>query len=848
MQMQNRTAIFEQVKQGLRNLGYVGGLLQEDYEFADVLTPHYGVNRVPLAAFAQDPPSYRNACFGVVHANGMSGASLVQGYRSLGAPQVLEVRSDCLLRWKMTGHGDPLFLEKLGPSDIPGLFRNHRDDWSPTSLLRAKSAGDVVATQLDFLDVGLLPLLEQEVRAKLDRLLRDTVVLAIETYRHHSEFTDRQYPPLFRLMFRLLAAKILADRRHPGTWLEDDSHTVIRSVQDFYFKDTKPEPVLEDSETQEKAWERIKEAFHFQNLSVDSLAYVYENTLVTPETRRLYGIHSTPPAIAEYVVRHLPFEDLAENERRVFEPFSGHAVFLIAAMQRMRELLPPQMTSEQRHSYFVNMLSGMELDDFAREVARLSLMLADYPNPDGWRLHKGDAFESASLDQELSDAKIVLCNPPFEDFGQDQQAHYRGLSSVHKPADILHRVLQKPPDMLGFVLPRVFLTGRGYRQLRSELGQTYSAVELVALPDRVFQHSDVETVLLMAFAKDGNTVRLRTGEVYKKNLENFYVARRPSYESEEIVENATERFEESIWLPPLQEVWKATASLKRLGDLASVHRGIEYNVPFEEHRLSLVSQTELPGFSLGVHRVKDAIEPFAVRKTMYLNISPELMRGSAYKLPWGQPKLIVNARCRTRGHWRLTASPDYQGLVCYQNFHGIWPATALPLEVLSAILNGPLANAFVSTREGKRDVRVMTLEGIPIPILSETQTRDISVKVRQYIDVRLSWLFGAVSASEAQDTCGHLLRLIDAEVLEAYDLPPRTERALLDYFADQSRPGPVEFRQYFPATFKPYIPWHRYLSTRTEESKASETLRRLPVISDPLISEALSPLYEATNA
>ena len=110
--------------------------------------------------------------------------------------------------------------------------------------------------------------------------------------------------------------------------------------------------MLQDRDTQFAVWQCIQNTFHFQNLSVDSLAYVYENTLITQQTRRLFGIHSTPPAIAEYVVRELPFEDLREDDRRVFEPASGHAVFLVAAMQRMRELLAPNVQPQDRHDYF----------------------------------------------------------------------------------------------------------------------------------------------------------------------------------------------------------------------------------------------------------------------------------------------------------------------------------------------------------------------------------------------------------------------------------------------------------------------------------------------------------------
>ena len=426
--------------------------MKEDYAFADVLATGLPVIHIPLAAFVQEPPSYRTASFGAIVANGLSGAEAVKRHRSLGAPQILEIGGDRVSRWRVNGEGSPALLEQVGVNELPDLFARHKDDWSPQQVIRAKSAAPV-ETQLDFFDVGLLSLLDYQVRTKLDQLLRETVTLAIKTFEKRAAFADDNYPPLFRLMFRLIAAKVLADRNHPDKWLMDDPDDVIKAVEDFYFGGNEPEPVLEDPETRLATWQRIRSAFHFQNLSVEALAYVYENTLVTPETRRMFGIHSTPPAIAEYIVRKLPFDTLEMNERRVFEPFSGHSVFLVAAMQRLRELLPHGMTADERHQYFVEMLSGIEIDGFAREVARLSLMLADYPNPDGWRLQDADAMASPLFKQELAKARIVLCNPPFEKFNHDAGARYGDLTSVWKPAEILHRVLQQPPRSLGVCPP-----------------------------------------------------------------------------------------------------------------------------------------------------------------------------------------------------------------------------------------------------------------------------------------------------------------------------------------------------------------------------------------------------------
>ena len=828
------------IKQGFQELGYVGGLLQEDYAFADFLAPEFAVTHISLAGFAQEPPSYRTASFGAMVTNGLSGAEAIQRYRALGAPQIFEIGKDRVSRWRVNGEGGPEHLENVSVDELPDLFARHKDDWSPQQVIRAKS-DKPVATQLDFFDLGLLPLLDYQVRTKLDQLLRETVELAIETFEKQATFTTRNYPPLFRLIFRLMAAKVLADRQYPGNWIMDDPASVITAVEHFYFQETEPEPVLDDRETRFEIWQRIRSAFHFHNLSVDSLAYVYENTLVTPEIRKLFGIHSTPPAIAEYIVRKLPFDTLEMNERRVFEPFSGNSVFLVAAMRRMRELLPNEMTADERHQYFVEMLSGVEIDDFAREVARLSLMLADYPNPDGWRLHNGDALASPLFEQELAKANIVLCNPPFGKFSQDDRAHYGDLTSVWKPAEILFRVLQRTPDLLGFVLPRAFLDGRGYRKIRSLLGVTYSSLEVLALPDRVFQHSDSEAVLLLASGRNNGTVHLKAGGVYRQHLENFYAFRAASYEEQEEVGDAATVFARAMWLPPMSELWQTMSKMKRLGQLSSIHRGIQYNLPFRTNKSQFLARKELSGFLPGVHTVKNSVEPFVIRQTVFLNLSRDFMGSSAHKLPWHKPKLIVNANQQSRGPWKITASLDSDGLVCYQTFHGIWPADTLSLEVLAAVLNGPVANAFVSTREAKRHVRVQTLKDLPVPEFDQTQQQIIATMVRQYSEARHLWLSGQLAEDEAHERCSQLLRSIDAEVLRAYDLPPRIERMLLDYFAGHPRLGPVEFTEYFPRDFKPYIPWHIYVSEGFKWASAKDTLKRLPVIpASSLVDEALS--------
>ena len=76
---------------GLRDLGYDGPLLKENYGFRDWFSPQFEERQVAAAAFGQTPISSDSACIGVVRSDGVRGSTLVNRCRALGAPVILEV-------------------------------------------------------------------------------------------------------------------------------------------------------------------------------------------------------------------------------------------------------------------------------------------------------------------------------------------------------------------------------------------------------------------------------------------------------------------------------------------------------------------------------------------------------------------------------------------------------------------------------------------------------------------------------------------------------------------------------------------------------------------------------------
>lgn len=785
-----------EAREGLGELGYTGELIQEDYAFADFAAPEPRVRRIPLAAFGHIPTSFESAWLGVTV--GPEDAQSLRRFHSLGAPQILVLDSDSVGRWKMPATGDPVLQERFPTDRLREVILERRNAWGREVVARAKAISfSAEPLQLDFYDAGLVPSIEATVRKKLDRLLNEALARASKAHQEHLTSTP-DLPGLYRLVFRLLAAKLLEDRGHPGEWAEGEAGEVVSRVERYYYGSQPIPPAVSHPEVQRAAWRYMRGGFHLQNISVRTLAYIYENTLVSSEARKQQSIHGTPPELAEYIVRRLPFESLDRDERRVFEPFAGHAVFLIAALGRLRELLEPGLLDRERHDYFAGMLAGAEEEPFAIEVARLSLMLADYPNPDGWQLEQADVFAEKDIERKLARARVVLCNPPFEDFAVHDRARYHGLRSTNQAAEILARVLDHPPDLLGFVLPRVFRDGQAFRELRTRLVEKYGAIEITELPDRTFAHSDVETVLLLAHGRNHGHLELRCATVQHRDLPRFLTTGEPTRSSRAHIPTGEAVAMPALWRFPLEGVWDALSTYPTLGSVAEIHRGIEYRIPLKANWGKLVSEAPRKGFAQGLVNVDDDFEPFRAHPRHYLNMAPRVMLYQAYRLPWDKPKVIANANRQTRGPWPLAAVPDREGLVLYQNFHGIWPTGEWPIEAIAAVLNGHVANAFIDLREQKRHNRVRTIRAVPIPRLSKEALGSIADLVRTY--ERQRELLESDPSEDGRRRCWDLLMEIDAAVLRAYALPAGVEAELMRHFTRAPRPAPpAHVRELGPA-------------------------------------------------
>ena len=247
---------------------------------------------------------------------------------------------------------------------------------------------------------------------------------------------------------------------------------------------------------------------------------------------------------------------------------------------------------------------------------------------------------------------------------------------------------------------------------------------------------------------------------------------------------------EKLWAHELDRVWSFLAGRPRLGSLAVAHHGDRWLRGDADHQS-------------GVLHASDQFEPyfFAGGRDDLAASAEKVSPGE--ELPWHLPKVIVSRRPPNRGAWVLTAVPDYSGLVASQDFYGVWPIDRVPAEVIAAILNGAVANAYVGSFGRPRDDGSGVLEDVPIPPLTDDLVSRIHDLVSIYRTERAHLRIELTQ--QGVDRCLELPETIEDLVLKAYRLPPAAETELLAYFSHEPRPVPGVLRH---IASQPAAPMH----------------------------------------
>jgi hypothetical protein len=872
------------VRQGLLRVGF-----SEDRLRAGVLFPD-GTARDGLLAFSGRPFDSRTAALAALVGSQFTEADVALA-RPLGAPLVFGCLPDKYQVWK-NGADRPHFLCPLTPSELPGFFQTHAAELAPDAIYRAKTWARLERTyQLDFVDIGLLPVVEEAAGQKL-RTVVERVVDSTRKRLGWTAISDSSGRWLLQATFWLLAAKILRDKEVSGfvrLALTDLEVVYDRLAKHYDSKD--PKPVIiggsERSAALVEAAKEIQSLGHCGLVSTEALAHLYESALIDRATRQRLGTHSTPPWLVDYIVGRLRpwIGEMPPKDRHVFEPACGHAAFLISAMRLLGELLPPDWR-EPRQSYLRRRLHGMERDAFALEIARLSLTLADVPNPNGWDLTEANMFPGDRLERSVREASIVLGNPPFEPF----EAGTREQDWLHnKAAETFRRVVEnlRPGGVFGFVLPQTLLYSNQARPLREVLLRDYEVSEISLFADKVFRYGEPESTVIIArrlpigaprqFAM--RYQRIREGQVRDFSRE---------YKASSAMTLTRQRFiaveDASLLVPELDDLWQSIARMRRLAEFADIGKGFDHigdNDPSLPQGTVKVSKTFRPGLVPGFANWSEDQLTHRLPPLVWLNLNASVIKSPRRGTILGVPQVLLNYARVSREAWRLKALVDEDGHPVTSRFLVVRPKLErISLQTLWAFCNSPLANAYAHCHSSKRDVLTGDVNDMRVPDLAACHLVPLEKAVSEYLaaaeaipsitrrpgnqsagkskTAEQMQLFENGADADIYVTENEQLKFlhwrVDAEVLRLYRLSAKLERRLLELFTGVRRRG-VPFRQieYFPRDYTDLDRLSELLAITVDWEKTNRRRGKLMDLEDesrltPVQAEELANLQRLADA
>lgn len=840
----------------LEECGYTGTRLKEGYVF--------GSMSVPLVGFATKPWDFDSACIAVMVGNGDSEAT-AKSCRGMGAP-IVWVRRNGTVDWWMQHDQKPTLFASKSVTEFATFVREHKDRLDPVSVYRGKTIARVdTSRQLDFVDAGLLPLLREEAGKKLHDLVEAMTKVTLKKLGE-SDPSPKILQRVFTAVFRMLAGKILRDKgvEKFKTLKLVDPGVVLAAVSKHYAPN-QTTPILTGrwQTALTAAIALIRDAGNFGVVSPETLAYVYEHTLVTKALRKKLGIHATPPWLVDYMVWKLYdwISEIPEADRHVFEPACGHAPFLLSAMRLLRLEMQDRNEAEV-HDYLKSHIHGVEIDDFAREIARLSLTLADIPNPNGWDLQEGDMYASDVLKREATKCRILLSNPPYGKFDDDEKKSCAKASfPVNRPKaiELMNRTLAHLPERAVFalVLPQGVLHGTEARASRELLLRDFEIREICLFADKVFEEGEPESVVLLGRRRvvgNGAARTVRYRRVREEGVQRFAA----TYQADSQVNVEMSRFDadpqKSFRVPDLLDVWTALSEHPVMSSVADVGQGFSFA------RKGLIAQAR----KLAKSKTADAVPAFLDGHTKVdiwaLPKSSWVSPARTPVKPWrsgdatGKPQVLVNYVRAMRGPWRIKAFLDKSGHAAINTYLTVRPKSGgPPVEFLWAVLNSPISNAYAYCNTMQKHIYDGLIAALPLPMRWEGHVRSVVEAANAYLQV--------VNPSEASAlmpdndrVAREALLAMDAAVMRAYDLPIRLERAVLDLFRlpavnkkKRRRKGVgCTFLDYYPPGFTSYLPLHMVISDSFQRAAADATADRFKPGESAYVRDMLSAAAAAS--
>jgi type I restriction-modification system DNA methylase subunit len=716
----------------------------DEYSFSTRSREHtIKVNTLVFAhSTHRNPAEY--ASFTIYNAvNGQSDDVIVRTLAESAAPFHIIHRGNQFSFWassvNRTYQVEPIPVQTgIAYDQLDSVLSKYADDLQPQRIINVKQGRDTFTLPIfrDNVQPLQLSLWAADVTRKL---LVEHFAQAVEILRKYARKRrdiGAYDKDLTSLAIQLLGALILADTGALGDEMRLNDVSMRQLIQTSHAKFER----YFQLDLFENYYEAAKEAYlvlrqiRYAGFVPDMLSDLYTKAY-SKEQRRKLGRFDTPLYLTRRILENIPVEYLPPDQRIIADMTGGWGSFLIAGYERLSALSDMKRPLREQ-------LRGNDIDPFTAQLEGLGLLLSTLE--DSWYVDHEDALDWNWL--KTHEPNIIVGNPPFETTQHSSSTEEKGW---HEKANkFLQHAIERlaPNGYLAMLMPCSFTTSLASPQLRKQLLETCDIFELWELPIEVFKEATAQTVVVFAkksAKKDSPFVRIRT---LQPNIVDAFKS--------SVIFTASGLVNQSRWIDQTEEAknkykmeYRIVLSEQKWQEIRSHCTDLEKHAEFikgasigkpENRKWKNEPSSREVGWLTGVKKIMP--RPFFIdygqAKTIkYPNDlerprkdKESILAGTKVLLPydphpsWGKRNKVAIERKNhyvSDSFWVVAPNARSQ-------------AMSITCEVLAAILNWDVSNAWIVEHLKSPTIPKRALETIPFPKdLSEHDCHMLTEAVRK---------------------------------------------------------------------------------------------------------------------
>lgn len=763
----NRSSALEKIENLIMSCGYDKSLIRRNFKFID---DKKSINTADMVVFSENKHlDVSTSCIAIAWVENESYTNnLINRYQFLAAPFVIILNPSEVNIYDLRKQDNKDHKSVVSYKLLEKYFSDNRLNYEKKNLLAAKNTYYFYQLSLFAANVTkdkLVELFELAIRSEKSRLG--------EKYNDH----------ITHVAMHVLAACIIEDKLWSyDTHVSNAIELIGKCLEYFpnYFKGIIGEPVKE--QIAQNIFEYIRNQLTFQALTNDILGHLYEFAILDDDIRRMFGIHWTEEILTQQICKYLPFELIPESNRYILDGTCGSGSFLIAACNRLTRLLPIKMDGQHKHDLLTERITGIEIDKFASEIAKLSLLVYSIPYGNKWNVINSDFFK-VPLNRNPS---IIMTNPPFDYLKNEEIA----AKFMDKYLGIL-----EPGGIMSIILPATYLEGDRGVKSRNNLLHSARIYEIWYLPESTFETSDIAVVVILLRKN-------KVGESFSDYLVKTLFVSNYDYElfkkggraSSIIFSNAKD------WINAPQNIISNSifeSCLKSLkyetciGKLITISRGIQPKVNSNEDFCDKIANDSSDNWENWLQSPgENILEPYKNTWKNYRNYNRKYVKypGNHNRgkeaVPFKSKKILLNTARNSLSKWRIYSTIDRQGFYVGNGFYIMYDKkSSVSYEEIVAVINHPITSLFIDKYNKKKYINMDIVKNVPFPKFNETQKHQIINNVNRIIELK------SKDCDNWQYEVCMLIDEIDTIIYDAFEVPEFERVNVAKYFSDVYRPG-----------------------------------------------------------